>query len=245
MTKYKATLSYDGTSYCGWQIQPNGISIQSLIEKALSLLTREKVAVVGAGRTDAGVHALGQVAHFEILQNIDCNRFLGQLNGILPADIRIKELSPVDQDFHARFSAIGKEYYYHLWLEHAVDPFYRLYCHRPRFEISLPLLQEAATYFVGRHDFATFANVGGSAKTSERTIQRIDIVQQKGGVRLEFEGDGFLYKMIRNIVGTLLEVSSGKRPLTTLHTLFAAKDRRCAGMAAPAKGLFLVNVRYP
>lgn len=245
MKKYKLTIAYDGTHYCGWQVQPNGISIQSVLEKSLSCLLKDSITIIGAGRTDAGVHALGQVAHFETDQELSFDRILMSLNGILPSDIRIKELTPISKDFHARYSALGKEYHYHLWLEKTIDPFFHLYRHHPRFLVSLPLLQEAASAFVGTHDFSTFANVGGAAKTAIRTIQRIDMVPQEGGVRLEFEGNGFLYKMVRNIVGTLLEVASGKRPFESLKTLFEAKDRRLAGIAAPAKGLFLVKVRYP
>jgi len=243
--KYKLLISYDGTRYCGWQMQPNGISIQSLIEEALKKLVREPVSLVGAGRTDAGVHALGQVAHFECAQKLDLYKTLASLNGILPLDIRIKSITEVAPSFHARFSAQKKIYHYHLWLESTMDPFFHQFRYHPRFKISIPLLEEACQIFVGKHDFATFANVNGGAKTSIRTIHRISVVPQEGGIRIEFEGDGFLYKMVRNLVGTLLEVASGKKTFPELQNLLLAKDRRLAGMAAPAKGLFLVRVFYP
>ncbi len=244
MFRYKLVIAYNGTHYCGWQIQPNGISIQSLIENALKTLLKEPLFIVGAGRTDAGVHALGQVAHFDSSTELDTFRILGQLNGILPPDIRIKVLQQVDTNFHARFSSQGKEYHYHLWLEKTADPFLAPYRYHPRFLISLPLLQEAAQQFVGTHDYTTFTNTGGASTTYIRTIQRLDIVPQEGGVRLEFEGPGFLYKMVRNIVGTLLEVASAKRSLEEVNALFEAKDRRQAASAVPARGLFLVRVHY-
>lgn len=244
--KYRLLISYDGTPYSGWQIQPNSVSIQELIETALSTLLKREIRVVGAGRTDAGVHAFGQTAHFSFEQTLDCQKVLYALNGMLPQEIRIKELAPTLETFHAQYSALSKEYHYHLWLEPVIDPFYRLYRHRcSSSKFSLSLLQEALPYFIGTHDFATFANVGGSVKSSVRTLTRLECLPQEGGIRLEFEGNGFLYKMVRNIVGTLLEVALQKREASEIPDLFAAKDRRVAGMAAPARGLFLVRINYP
>lgn len=197
-------LTYEGTAYVGWQIQPNGPSIQGVIEEVLYTLLREKTRLVGSGRTDAGTHALGQVAHFKTAQELDCPRFIRALNGMLPHDIRILTLESVSDDFHAQYSAMGKEYHYHLWLDHAVAPFVRRYRYKVPFALDLDLLREGAKHFIGTHDFATFANVGSSVKTTVRTLYRLDIAEQEGGVRLEFEGSGFLYKMVRNIVGTLI-----------------------------------------
>lgn len=217
-----------------------------MIENAIHTLLKQPIRVIGAGRTDAGVHALGQTAHIQLEHPLDCEKVLHHLNGILPHDIRIKELAPTLNDFHAQYSAQSKEYHYHLWLEKVIDPFVRPYRHHfsdTRF--SLPLLQEGVQPFIGTHDFATFANVGGSVKTTVRTIDHIQVVEQEGGIRLEFRGDGFLYKMVRNIVGTLLELSTNRRPLSQISELFAAKDRRAAGRAAPPRGLFLIKIHYP
>jgi tRNA pseudouridine38-40 synthase len=246
VNKYRMRIAYDGTCYSGWQIQPNSISIQGLIEEALHTLLKNPIRIVGAGRTDAGVHALGQVAHFSFPSLLNCHQILYGLNGILPNDIRIKELAPVTNSFHAQYSALSKEYHYHIWLDKTVDPFWRLYRHHvydSRF--SLSLLIEAAAQFVGTHDFATFANIGGNVISTVRTITRLDTIEQEGGIRLEFEGDGFLYKMVRNIVGTLLEVATKRRDLLQIPSLLQVKDRRKAGMAAPARGLFLIKINYP
>jgi len=242
--KYKLTLSYDGTEYVGWQVQRSGTSIQGLLEEALTTLLKKKTRVIGAGRTDAGTHALAQAAHFESETELDCEKILHPLNGMLPYDIRILELLPVPATFHAQYSATGKEYHYHLWLGATISPFVRLYRHHIHYPLDLALLQEAAELFVGTHDFATFANVGSSVATTVRTIHRIDVALQEGGVRLEFEGNGFLYKMVRNLVGVLLEIASGKRCFSEIQTLLDAKDRRAAGIATPARGLFLVQVNY-
>jgi tRNA pseudouridine38-40 synthase len=243
--RYKLNISYDGTHYCGWQIQPNGTTIQGLIERALATLLRREHRLIGAGRTDAGVHALGQVAHFDAEKQIDCDKLFDQLNGILPFDIRIKSIEPVSQEFHAQHLATSKEYHYHLWLERMVDPFHRLYRHHLKGHFSHSLLEEATAGFIGTHDFATFANVGTHVKSTVRTIFRISVVPQEGGLRMEFEGDGFLYKMVRNVVGTILEVAQSKIPSHKIQELFSLKNRQCAGIAAPARGLFLFKVNYP
>lgn len=246
MQKYRMRIAYDGSEYSGWQIQLNSHSIQGAIEDALKLRLKQSIRIVGAGRTDAGVHALGQVAHFSTEEPIICHKLVHALNGILPPTIRIKELAPTDSTFHAQISAQSKEYHYHLWLERIIDPFYRFYRHHffdTRF--SLERLKEGLPHFVGKHDFATFANVGGNVSSTERRIMRLELFEQEGGVRLEFEGDGFLYKMVRNIVGTLLDISIGKREAKSIAELLLAKDRRKAAAAAAPRGLFLVKINYP
>jgi tRNA pseudouridine38-40 synthase len=248
--RYKLLISYDGTHYAGWQNQPHDVTIQSLIENALSSILKEKIHIFGAGRTDSGVHALAQVAHFTLAQPLPLKeqRLFAALNGLLPHDIRILDVKEVSPLFHAQKSATRKIYHYHLWLQRPISPFYRLYRHYPYEKINLEILKQAAACFTGTKDFTTFANSsqeGSASKNAVRTIFRLDVVEQEGGVRLEFEGNGFLYKMVRNIVGTLLDVASGKRSLDEIERLFLAKDRRLASMAAPARGLFLVNVDYP
>lgn len=245
--KYKLTIAYDGTCYGGWQIQNNSTSIQTLIENALATVLRNPTPLTGAGRTDAGVHARAQIAHFTHDAEIDAYRTLASLNGLLPHDIRILKVESVPEDFHARYSALSKEYHYHLHLESVLDPFKRLYSYHFHQSLDLALLKEAASFFLGKRDFTSFANdsdEGSAGRNPVRTITRLDIVPERGGIRLEFEGDGFLYKMVRNITGTLIDVARGRTPLKTLPDIFMAKDRRRAGQAAPAQGLFLISVNY-
>lgn len=245
---YKLTISYDGTDYSGWQVQPNGTSIQALLQQALQIVIRETIGIVGSGRTDAGVHAAGQTAHFMCSEKLDPTRVLHSLNGILPKDIRINGLEEVPLSFHARYSAISKVYHYHLWLERVASPFVSRYRWQPPARVNRTILAEAAQLFVGTHDFTSFANEahrGSAAHDPVRTLQHLNVIEQEGGVRLEFQADGFLYKMVRNLVGTLIEVAAGKVPLQTIPVLIAAKDRRLAGPAAAPQGLFLMEVHYP
>jgi len=245
---YKLTIAYDGTHYCGWQVQPNGISIQEIIQAKASIITREHVIVIGSGRTDSGVHALGQVANFHTSSPLDTFRFQGSLNSLLPPDIRVLKTEEVADAFHAQYSPIGKIYHYLVHLGPVSDPFKRLYSYHLKEKIDINTLKAAASTLLGKHDFTSFANqahLGSAARDAVRTLYRLDIVEEQGGVRLEFEGDGFLYKMVRNIVGTLLEISAGKYSKDELPMILASKDRKLAGQAAPPQGLFLVKVLYP
>ena len=247
MPKYKLTIAYDGTAYSGWQIQLNAVSIQSLIETAFATILRVPTPVFSSGRTDAGVHAKAQTAHFSSENPVDLFRLQLSLNGLLPPDIRILSIEEAAADFHARYSAISKEYHYHLHLERTTDPFKRLYAYHDYSPLDLDKMKQAAGYFVGTHDFTTFANdasKGSAAKNPIRTIFRLDLCTEPGGIRLEFEGNGFLYKMVRNITGTLLDVARGKIPVESIPQLFEAKDRSLAPPAAPARGLFLIKVNY-
>lgn len=241
--RYKLTIAYDGARYAGWQVQENATSIQSLIQKALQTVLRHPLDLTGSGRTDAGVHARGQTAHFDTDVPFTPLRLLLSLNALLPPDIRILSIDPVPSDFHARYSAVGKVYHYHLHLRPIADPFSRLYSHQVLGPFNLEALTTAASHFLGTHDFASFANVSPQ-KDTVRTLRRLDVIAEKNGIRLEFEGDGFLYKMVRNITGTLLDIAAGKIALADLPAIFAARDRRAAGHAAPAHGLFLIHVHY-
>ncbi len=245
--KYKLLIAYDGTPFGGWQYQDNAPSIQAHIEHALSTALRTPISIIGSGRTDSGVHALGQVAHFSTDAPVSPQRLLLSLNALLPPDIRILQIETAPEDFHAIYSAKAKLYTYHLHLDKQENPFKRHHSYRPLKPLNLTLLKEAAAHFVGTHDFTSFANQsdeGSAAKNPIRTIHRLDVIDEAGGVRLEFQGTGFLYKMVRNITGTLLEISTGKIPLQSLPEIFAAKDRRKAGQTAPAHGLFLTEVFY-
>lgn len=248
--KIKLLIAYDGTAYSGWQIQnlkgigPDPISIQGELNKALKTFLGVPVKTVGAGRTDAGVHAEGQVVHFTSEEPVDPYRLLRSLNGLLPDDIRVKEVEQVEDAFHALYSAKRKVYHYHLTLSQVQEPFSRRYAYHVRKKIDVELLRQAASWLVGTHDFTSFANHGGSHHHAVRTLYRVEVVEEKGGVRLEFEGNGFLYKMVRNLTGLLLEVASGKLPVQAMSSIFAAKDRRKAPRAVPPHGLFLVHVGY-
>lgn len=246
--KYKLSLSYDGTQYSGWQVQENAISIQTLVQNALSTILRHPVHITGSGRTDAGVHAIAQIAHFTTDVSIDRHRLLVSLNGLLPLDIRAFELTEAPDSFHARYSALRKIYRYHLHLSPIRNPFNQLYTVHIPYQLDLTLLRAAAKAFIGEHDFTSFSNEahrGSAARDPVRTLFRLDVGEEEGGIFLEFEADGFLYKMVRNITGMLIDVARGKRPLSDIEAVFAAKDRTRASPAAPAHGLFLVEVIYP
>ena len=244
---YKMTIAYDGTNYHGWQIQPNGMSIQEKIQSSLQIFLRKEIHVIGSGRTDSGVHATGQVANFKYGNKLDLPRFMYAANGLLPHDIRILSIESVPLEFHSQYSATGKIYHYHLHLGSVHNPFRRLYALHVREKINLDLLSSAAKCFIGTHDFVSFANSahqGTASYDSIRTIKRLDVIPEIGGIRLEFEGDGFLYKMVRNIVGLLLEIAEGTRPVEDIQKILNGKDRRQAGKAAAPQGLFLVKVLY-
>ncbi|MFA6916152.1 MAG: tRNA pseudouridine(38-40) synthase TruA [Parachlamydiales bacterium] len=244
---YKMVLAYDGTPFGGWQIQPQITSIQQLVNEALTTILRQPAYVVGSGRTDAGVHALAQTAHFHTSKPIPLFKVLGSLNGLLPPQIRIKEIVPVSNDFHARYSATKKIYRYHLTLNPLANPFTRLYSWHISAPLDLAALHQAIPYFVGTHDFCSFANIRDSSKPetdTTRTIYRLDAITTSDGLALEFEGNGFLYKMVRNITGCLIEVGKKKRSADDIPALLSARNRTATGSAAPAHGLFLVDVLY-
>lgn len=247
MNCYRLIITYEGTRYCGWQVQPNGIAIQEILQKNFEKLLKRCVNVIASGRTDAGVHALGQVAHFHFDEPLDLHRLLVSINGLLPPDIRVLEIALAPDNFHSRYSAKGKEYHYHLTLDRFQSPFDRGRSWHIKKRLNLDIFHKAAKLFVGTHDFSSFANEahsGAAARDAVRTIWRLDIVPEAGGLRLEFEGNGFLYKMVRNIVGTIVDTAGGKISLEDIQQMFEAKDRRLAGRAAPPYGLFLVKVRY-
>lgn len=245
MPSYKLLISYDGTEFGGWQIQPNAPSIQEEIEKALATFCREEVRITGSGRTDSGVHALGQVAHFKIEKNLS-QRDLLSLNALLPSSIYLREIQPVSDDFHARKSAISKIYSYHIFLGKNPGPFIRRYVSDIWDPLDLGLLKKGAELFIGEHDFASFANVCKTriGKSSVRTIYSLEVGQKGSHITLTFQGNGFLYKMVRNLTGALLLVSSGKLSLDELKVLMDQKKRTRTISPAPAKGLFLEKVIY-
>lgn len=244
MKTYKLIIGFEGTRFSGWQIQPNSESIQQHLEEALTILLREKTAITGSGRTDAGVHAEGLVAHFKTEQTFDLTKTLRSLNGILPEDIRVFSLEPAPDSFHARYSAKGKIYTYSFYHSHCHDPLIRRTTLFVGCPLDYSLLEQGCRRLEGEHDFAGFQNAGTPVKDTVRTIFHIKFSQNGPLKTLEFCGNGFLYKMVRNMVGMLLDVAKGKRPLEDIEKVLASKDRRLCSAAAPPQGLCLKQVMY-
>lgn len=247
MIRYRLAIAYDGTHYGGWQVQKNSLTIQEVLQKTLSKLLNQPIRIAGAGRTDAGVHALEQIAHFEVPEHIDQKKLFAGLFGCLPKDIRVLRIEEVPSSFHARYSAKQKTYQYRINPTGLVDPFERLYelTVFERFDIE-PIL-EAIPLLLGKHDFTTFAHMatqGAASKDAVRDLYRIELIPKKEKLWIEFEGNGFLYKMVRNLVGLLLKVGSHKVSPLDIPTLLKAKDRRKAPQTAPAHALFLKKIEY-
>ena len=250
----KLTLAYDGTSYVGWQRQAEGVSIQGLLEEALARFEGGPVAVHGAGRTDAGVHALGQVASAQIACRHDAATLQRGLNAGLPADVRVTGVEDAPPGFHARFSARSKAYRYVICQAAFVSPFDRLYVWHVPDRLDLHAMQAAAAALVGTHDFAAFRSAGSEVKETTRTITRSAIRQlptpnshpppTNHYLVYEVSADGFLRHMVRAIVGTLVEIGRGRRAAASIPALLAGGRRADAGATAPPQGLFLMGVDY-
>jgi tRNA pseudouridine38-40 synthase len=246
--KFKLVIAYDGTGYAGWQMQKTGTGVQQKVEEALAKLFPSAPRVHSSSRTDTGVHALGMVAHFEIPRagfKMTPSKLALALNAWLPADVRVLSVSRVPEKFHARFDAKGKQYRYFVWNHPATNPLLRHNAwHVPR-PLDWKAMRAAAPLFVGSHDFKSFA--GTRSYEMESTVRRLNRCDlKKSGAQLTFiiEGDGFLYKMCRGIVGTIIQVGLGKFPAGEIKQMLAKKDRRVAGMTAPAHGLVLWKVFY-
>jgi tRNA pseudouridine38-40 synthase len=245
MNRYKAIISYDGSRFSGYQIQPTGRTVQGELEKALSTLHKgEPISVVGSGRTDAGVHAKGQVIHFDSPLPIPLEKWPKVLNGLLPTDIAVQSVQQVSLDFHARFSAMGKEYRYLVYQQKERDPFKHHYEYHYPYPLNLNAMVEASTYLIGTHDFTSFCSAKTEIEDKVRTIEQIRIWEEEKGLVFQFIGNGFLYNMVRIIVGTLLEVGSGKKYASDIPRILEGKNRELAGKTAPACGLYLWQVFY-
>jgi tRNA pseudouridine38-40 synthase len=246
--KFRLTIAYDGTRYAGWQVQKSGLGVQQCVEEAFARLFPARPAVHGSSRTDTGVHALGLVAHVEIPRaefQMPVRKLPLALNAHLPEDIRVLAASRCRADFHARFDASGKQYRYLVWNHRAMNPLLRGQAWHVPGELDVPAIRAAAGRFIGRHDFRSFtANPGYERDSTIRRIRRCEVRRSGSLLTVVIEGDGFLYKMCRGIVGTLVQVGQGKIAAAEIGKILAQRDRRGAGMTAPAHGLVLWKVFY-
>lgn len=255
MRRIVLRLQYDGSAYNGWQIQPSGITIQGLLEDRLYRLTGERVKVIGAGRTDAGVHAVEQVAAFDSSSLLDARVIKRALNALLPQDIRITGISVEEGDFHPRYSAHSKRYFYIIAEGKDIPVFINRYVWAVRTCLDLEAMRAAAEYLCGSHDFSSFRGAGCGARNPVRHVYRIEVARLKKAtffftefpcnlIKLSIEADAFLRHMVRNIVGTLVEVGRGKIMPEAIKDILESRDRRLAGPTAPPQGLFLEGIIY-
>jgi tRNA pseudouridine38-40 synthase len=245
MRNIKMIIEYEGTNYHGWQVQPRGVTLQGLIEEKLRLLTKEVVHLAGSGRTDAGVHAFGQVAHFKTQSQMDIRSIQRALNSLLPPDILIKGIKEVEERFHARKESKSKVYEYRILNRVLRSPFHRRYAwHIPR-KLDLNQMKKATQHLIGEHDFSSFRSVGSPTRTAVRRVIRAEWRRGREGlIRFEIEATGFLKQMVRAVVGTLVEVGQGKTSPEEFGKILDLRDRKKAGPTAPAHGLFLKEVKY-
>ncbi len=243
MRNIKIIVQYNGANYCGWQEQPDSLGIQGNIEYAIKEITKEKVKINGSGRTDAGVHAIGQVANFKIESKIDVSRIPDALNSKLPKDISIIDAEEVDEDFHARYSAKGKVYRYLVYNSRYRNPILKDISYQVKYNLDFDKMKKAAESLVGTHDFCGFMSSGSSIKDTVRTIRNVKIEKEGDLIVFEFEGNGFLYNMVRIISGTLIDIGRGKIE-ENMEEIIKSKNRSNAGHTAPGHALFLKKVFY-
>ena len=240
----KLTLEYDGTNYSGWQKQINAITVQQIIEEAIYKVTSNKVETIGSSRTDSGVHAMAYVLNFFIESTIPPEKFKEALNTKLPEDIIIIKSEEVPREFHARYCSLGKKYCYTILNTANKPAIGRNYVGYYKAPLNVELMQEACKFFIGKHDFAAFRNLGSSVKSTTRVISESYIVKEGNIIKYYISADGFLYNMVRIIVGTLVQVGNGKIRVDEISSIIASKNRRKAGKCAPASGLCLQEVYY-
>lgn len=246
MPRYKAVISYDGTNYSGFQRQNNALSIQEVLETTLTKMNSGKFVIVHpSGRTDAGVHAMGQVIHFDLDNPRDTEKIRFAFDTQIPHDINIVSVEEVEDTFHARFMSTAKEYHYHVHLTKIKNPFKRLYSTHYRFEVDVDAMRRAAAYAVGEHDFGVFCASGSSVDDKTRNVYEIEIREvNETELIFIFKGNGFLYKMVRMLVGTLLKVGTGKLPEDAIQRALVGQDKKYVGTTARPEGLFLMEVSY-
>ena len=244
MRNIRLTIQYDGTNYSGWQSQKNSVAIQDVIEKAIAKLLGHKARIVGAGRTDAGVHAFGQVANFKTASRLSLESIKNGLNKHLPPDIVIIRSEDVDLDFHPQYDAKKKHYRYCITTQRAASPFYRNFTVPTRYDLDLDIMKREARQLLGRHDFSSFQGSNSKRQSAIRRVYRIDIKKKGNFIYVDIEADGFLYNMARVLVGTLIDIGRGYLKKGSAKRILRAKARRFGGSTAPAMGLSLVKVEY-
>lgn len=245
MKRFKLVVAYDGSNYCGWQVQNNGKTIEGELNRCLSELLKEEIVVIGASRTDSGVHGRGNVAVFDSETRIPGEKISYALNQRLPDDIVIQSSCEVDKDFHPRYCNTIKTYEYKILNRKFPDPMYRLYADFIHYPLNIEAMQEAANYIVGEHDFKSFCSAGAQVKSTIRTVYSLDVTKDQDDiVRIRITGNGFLYNMVRIIVGTLTRVGLGNGKPEEVEDIMKACDRSKAGPTAPARGLSLIEIQY-
>jgi tRNA pseudouridine38-40 synthase len=244
----RLTIAYDGTRYAGWQVQEGAggrrPTIQGALEAVLSRILRERIKVVGSGRTDAGVHAEGQVAHLRTKSGLPCRRLLQSVNALLPAYIAVLSIEDASPGFHARFHAKRKRYRYRIFIGPVVPPFIRPYVQHVCVALDVALMRREAARLVGRHDFRGFARAGSVRGKTVRRITAASVVRRGQEIQIDVEGSGFLHTMVRSIAGTLIDIGRGRLAAGTMQRLVARRDRELCGTVAPARGLTLMCVNY-
>jgi tRNA pseudouridine38-40 synthase len=244
MRNIKLIIEYDGTNYVGWQVQPNGLAIQQVLEEALARMLGAPARLHSSGRTDAGVHARGMVAAFRTDRELPLSAFSDGLNTMLPPDVAVKDAAEAPPEFNPRYDALGKHYRYTIYNGQRRSPLARSYAWHLRGKLDMAAMREAAGYFVGEHDFASFRTTGCAARTTVRRIDSMAIVQSCDTIHIDVRGSGFLRNMVRIMVGTLVEVGLGKRSPNAIVAILAGDEGASAGATAPAYGLCLMEVVY-
>lgn len=246
MKRVGLTISYDGTNYVGWQVQKNGLAVEEVINRCLRDLTGEEITIIGASRTDSGVHAKGNVAVFDTESRIPAEKFSFALNQRLPSDIRIQKSCLLPDDFHPRYQdQIIKTYEYCIENSRIEMPMYRFYSHHVLMPLDIEAMKKAATYIIGEHDFKSFCSMHTQVQTTVRTVYELNIRKDEDLIRIRITGNGFLYNMVRIIVGTLIKVGLHVYEPEHVKEIIEARDRKQAGPKVPAKGLTLVEIKYP
>ncbi len=244
MRNIKLTLEYDGSKYCGWQRQINGVSIEETLENAVRKLFKEDIKIMGASRTDSGVHAKGQVASFKTKSKIPVFKIPGAINARLPHDIVVVKAEEVGMEFHPIYSAKKKRYSYKIFNRSIEPALMRNYYWHVGYNLDIENMKKACSYFIGEHDFSAFKSQGGSTTDSIREIYSLDITNDKEYITITVEGNGFLYNMVRIIVGTLVDVGRGRIAFDSIEDIIKSKDRQRAGITAKSYGLYLEKVYY-
>ena len=244
MRRIKLTLGYIGTAYSGWQRQPNQDTVQSRLEDAIFTLTKERVSLQGSGRTDAGVHAIGQVAHFDTNSSLPIKNFVTGVNHFLPADIRVEKAEEVDENFHARFSATEKTYNYYLYESPFDKAVYLNRATRVKDKLSVKKMSDSAQAFLGEHDFTSFMSTGADTTGAVRTITELKVERKDGLIRITVSANGFLYNMVRLIVGVLIRAGKGEIDKNGISQLILMQSKDAVREVMPACGLYLKSVKY-